>query len=368
MRDPRVDKLAQVLVHHSTSVQEGDLVSIGGDSLAQPLLLAVYEEVLRAGGRPIVNLTLEGAQEALFELANDAQLEFVSPTQQLVIDTFDVTIGIQAPVNSRALTAVDPARQARAARARHPMMSRYMERSATGELRWVGTVFPTQMVAADAEMSLRQYEDLFFAACLCHLDDPVAEWRRAAAETHRLNDWMNDDRTEVRIQGPGTDLTLSVAGRTWIAGDGKHNMPCGEFFTGPVENSANGHVAFQLPTLHGGRSVSGIRFEFKDGKVVDASAEQGEDYLIEMLGSDEGARFLGELGIGTNFGIDVGTRSILLDEKIGGTIHLAIGQSYPETGGSNVSSQHWDMICDLRQGGSITVDGTVLMQDGRFQV
>jgi aminopeptidase len=272
------------------------------------------------------------------------------------------------PANSRALTNVDPARQATVAKARHPLMNTYMQRAATGELRWVGTEFPTQMVAADAEMSLRDYERMFFAACLCDADDPVAAWKAAAAETHRLNDWMMQDRDEVHIQGPGTDLRLSVAGRTWIAGDGKHNMPCGEFFTGPVEDSANGHITFQLPTLHGGRSVSGIRFELRDGKVVDATAEQGEDYLVQMLDSDPGARFLGELGIGSNFGIDRGSRSILLDEKIGGTVHLAVGQSYAETGGTNDSAQHWDMICDLREGGSITVDGELLQQDGRFLV
>ncbi len=367
MRDPRVQKLAEILVNYSTEVHEGDLVNITGGTLAEPLLLAVYEEVLKAGGRPMVNLQLPGAEEAFFELASDAQLDWVSPVQQLTVERADVNISIGAPVNSRALTNVAPDKQARVSRARHPIMTTYMERAAKGELRWVGTVFPTQMVAADAEMSLRQYEDLFFAACLCNEDDPVAAWKAAAAETHRLNDWMQG-REEVHIKGPGTDLKLSIAGRTWVAGDGKHNMPCGEFFTGPVEDSASGHVTFHLPTLHGGRSVSGIRFEFRDGKVVNASAEQGEDYLVQMLDSDEGARFLGELGIGSNFGITRGTRSILLDEKIGGTIHLAIGQSYPETGGTNQSAQHWDMICDLREGGEIVVDGETLQRDGTFVV
>ena len=368
MRDPRVQKLAEILVNYSTEVREGELVAIRGGTLAEPLLLAVFEEVLKAGGRPMVNLTLPGAEEALYEHASDAQLDWVSPMAELTIEQADVSIGISAPENSRALTGVDPAKQARVSRAMHPLMSRYMERSALGELRWVGTVFPTQMVAADAELSLRRYEDLFFAACLCNEEDPIAAWKRASAETHRLNDWMQG-REQIHIKGPGTDISLSIAGRTWIAGDGKHNMPCGEFFTGPVEDSANGHVTFHLPTLHGGRSVSGIRVEFRNGKVVDATAEQGEDYLIQMLDSDDGARFLGELGIGSNFGIDRGTRSILLDEKIGGTIHLAIGQSYPESGGTNESSQHWDMICDLRAGpSSITVDGEVLQRDGRFVV
>jgi aminopeptidase len=209
MRDPRIDRLADVLVNYSTEVREGDTVSISGEQLAQPLLLAVYEEVLRAGGHPVVNVGLDGAVEAFYDLASDRQLDVVSPVQELIYGTFDVTIGIQAPTNSRSLTHVDPEKQARVSRARHPLMTTYMERAASGALRWVGTVFPTEMVAADAEMSLRRYEDLFFAACLCDRDDPVAAWRTAAAETHRLNDWMNDGRSEVRIEGPGTDLTIS---------------------------------------------------------------------------------------------------------------------------------------------------------------
>ena len=367
MRDPRVQKLANVLVNYSTEVQEGDFVLIRGDVLAQPLLLAVYEAVLKAGGRPHVQLALPSAQEAFFELASDAQLEWINPVSKFLFENVDVQIGASAPDNSRSMTEVDPAKHQRVAVATQPLMKTFMERAAKDELRWVGTVFPTQMVAADAETSLRRYEDLYFAACLCTEEDPIAAWKAAAGETQRLTDWI-EGREEVRIEGPGTDITLNIAGRHWIPGDGKKNMPCGEFFTGPVEDSANGHITFHLPTLHGGRSVSGIRFEFKDGKVVDASAEQGEEYLLQMLDSDDGARFLGEIGIGTNFGIDRGTRSILLDEKIGGTVHLAIGQSYPETGGTNVSSQHWDMICDLREGGSITVDGTTLQRDGRFVV
>ena len=172
----------------------------------------------------------------------------------------------------------------------------------------------------------------------------------------------------MRIQGPGTDLTLDTGGRRWIPCVGEHNMPDGEFFTGPIEDSANGEIAFSFPASYGGRTVSGVHFRFEDGKVVDASAEQGEDFLIEMLDTDEGARRLGELGIGTNYGIATGTKEILLDEKIGGTVHLAVGMSYPETGGENSSAVHWDMVCDLREGGSISVDGVELQRDGRFVV
>jgi aminopeptidase len=145
-------------------------------------------------------------------------------------------------------------------------------------------------------------------------------------------------------------------------------MPDGEFFTGPVEDSVNGEISFSFPASYGGRTVSGVKLRFESGKVVDASAEQGEDFLIEMLDTDEGARRLGEIGIGTNYGIATGTQEILLDEKIGGTVHLAVGMSYPETGGTNSSAVHWDMVCDLRQGGAIVVDGVDLQRDGKFQV
>ena len=182
-----------------------------------------------------------------------------------------------------------------------------------------------------------------------------------------MPDWIQG-REEVHVTGPGTDLKLGIEGRNFIAADGKHNMPDGEFFTGPVEDSAEGEVSFHLPATYAGREVAGVRFRFEGGKVVDASAEKGEEFLIEMLDTDEGARRLGELGIGTNYGITDGTGEILLDEKIGGTVHLAVGRSYPDTGGVNESAIHWDMICDLRRGGRIEVDGEPLQEDGRFVV
>jgi aminopeptidase len=216
-------------------------------------------------------------------------------------------------------------------------------------------------------MSLSEYEDFYYAACLADQDDPVAAWAGASDEVRRLADWMGG-REEVHITGPGTDLRLGVAGRTFIAADGHHNMPDGEFFTGPVEDSANGEITFHLPSTYAGNEVSGIWFRFEDGKVVDARADRGEEFLVSVLDTDEGARRLGELGIGTNFAIQQGTKEILLDEKIGGTVHLAVGKSYPETGGKNDSAVHWDMICDLRRGGEIKVDGETLQRDGQFVV
>jgi aminopeptidase len=231
--------------------------------------------------------------------------------------------------------------------------------------RWALTLFPTQALAQESEMSLEEYEEFVFEAMALNEDDPVRFWREKAGEQGRLIERLERAR-EVKIVGPGTDLTLSIEGRRFLNGDGKHNMPCGEVFTGPVEDSANGEIYFGVPSAVAGREVSGVRFRFEEGRVVEASAEKGEEYLKAMLDADDGARYLGELGIGTNFGIPRATRNILFDEKLGGTVHLAIGRSYEKTGGKNDSSVHWDLICDLREGGELRADGEIVQRDGRF--
>jgi aminopeptidase len=367
VRDQRADALARILVHHSTRVAEGDICVIQSSTTAEPLVQAVYEEVLRAGGLPVLQLATEGAAAAFFELASDAQLDWIAPTAQWAAEEADVRIAIMADANPRALSQADPKRQARAQKARKPLMDASMRRSASGEYRWALTLFPTHAYASEAGMPLSRYEDFYYAACLADDADPVTAWQRQSDEVKRLTEWIQG-REEIHITAPGTDLKLNVSGRRFIPCFGEHNMPDGEFFTGPVEDSADGEVAFSFPASYGGREVSGVKFRFKDGKVVDASAERGEAFLLEMLDTDDGARRLGELGIGTNYGIATGTKEILLDEKIGGTVHLAIGMSYPETGGVNDSAVHWDMVCDLRRGGAITVDGVELQRDGSFVV
>jgi aminopeptidase len=367
MRDQRAEALAQILVRYSTRVQEGDVCVIQSTTVAEVLVQAVFEEILRAGGHPIIQMSTTGAQAAFYEHASDAQLDWVSPVTKWAVENADVRIAIMSDVNARELQRADPSKQARAQKARKPLMETSMQRAAEGKHRWALTLFPTEAYASEAGMSLREYEDFFYAACLADDPDPVTAWERQSDDVKRLAEWING-KGEVRIQAPGTDLTLGVEGRTWIPCTGEHNMPDGEFFTGPLEDSVNGEVAFSFPAGYGGREVEGVRFRFEGGKVVDASAARGEDFLIEMLDTDDGARRLGEIGIGTNFGISDGTREILLDEKIGGTVHLAIGMSYPETGGENSSAVHWDMVCDLREGGSLTVDGEELQRDGRFLV
>jgi aminopeptidase len=367
MRDQRAEALAQILVRYSTKVKKGDVCIIQSTTTAELLVQAVYEEVLRAGGLPIVQLQPEGASAAFYDLASDEQLDWIPPTSEWVAENADARIAIMADVNARELSQTDPKKQARVSRARHGLMETSMKRSAAGEYRWALTLFPTHAYASEAGMSLPAYEDFYYAACLALDGDPVTAWQRQSDQVRRLTDWVQG-REEVHIQAEGTDITLGVADRKWIACVGEHNMPDGEFFTGPVEDSVNGEIAFSFPASYGGRTVSGVRMRFEDGKVVDASAEQGEEFLIEMLDTDEGARRLGELGIGTNFGISTATKEILLDEKIGGTVHMAIGMAYPESGGTNSSAVHWDMVCDLRRGGSITVDGEELQREGRFLV
>jgi aminopeptidase len=367
VRDSRADALAQILVRYSTRVGKDDVCVIQSTTPAEVLVQAVYEEVLRAGGLPILQVSTEGAQAAFFDLATDTQLDWVPPTSEWIAENADVRIGIMADVNARELSSTDPKKQARVSKARQGLMESTMRRSAAGEHRWALTLFPTHAYASEAGMSLRDYEDFYYAACLATDGEPVTAWERQSEEVKRLSGWI-EGKEEVRVTAPGTDITLGVAGRTWIPCYGEHNMPDGEFFTGPVEDAVNGEISFSFPASYGGRTVSGVRLRFEDGKVVDATAEDGEDLLVEMLDTDEGARRLGEIGIGTNYGIATGTKEILLDEKIGGTVHLAIGMSYPETGGSNASAVHWDMVCDLRSGGALVVDGVELQRDGQFQV
>jgi aminopeptidase len=367
MRDPRAESLAKILVGYSTQVKAGETVSIEGEVGAEPLLRAVYEEVLKAGAHPILNVALDGLAAIYYAHANDEQLEWVSPLTEWMADNADVRIGIGASANTRELSAVPPERQTRRQIATGKLLARMMDRSAAGEFRWCYTLYPTNAYAAEAEMSLRDYEDFYFGACLATDGDPLTAWERASAETERLAEWI-EGHEEVRVTAPGTDIRLGIAGRKFIPCTGKHNMPDGEFFTGPVEDSVEGEVAFHLPAVIAGREVSGVRLRFESGRVVDASAERGEEFLVQLLDTDDGARRLGELGIGTNYAIDRGTLEVLLDEKIGGTVHMAVGRSYPESGGVNESAVHTDLVCDLRRGGKIEVDGEDLQVDGKFVV
>ncbi|HUT91877.1 MAG TPA: aminopeptidase [Thermoguttaceae bacterium] len=366
MQDPRIDKLAEVLVNYSTAVRPDDLVRLSGPPVARPLLVALYRAVLDAGAHPHAQMVPDECEEIKLAMAGEEQLRYQDPLDLYATERIDVSIRVKGEDNTKSLTGTDPKKQGLLAQARKGHMARFLERAGKGELRWVTTQFPCQAAAQDAQMSLAAYEQFVFTAGKLDSDDPAAAWRKISAEQQRLVDELNETK-EIRFTTPqGTDLTLGVEGRTWVNCDGKANFPDGEVFTGPLENATQGVVCYSFPAVHGGREVDGIRLEFKEGRVVDAAAARGEEFLLAMLDQDGGARTLGEIALGTNYSVRQYTRNTLFDEKIGGTFHAALGAAYPETGGTNQSGLHWDMVCDLREGGEVYVDGRLISRDGRF--
>jgi aminopeptidase len=367
MADPRIAKLADLLVNYSVSVRSGDKVLINGNSMAAPLLREVYTSVLRAGGHPLMLVSLPDMDDVMYRLASEEQLMFLPPPLMLGVETYDASISISGAENTKNLSNVDPAKVVARSQGRRPMLDTFMNRSASGALRWTGTLFPTHAYAQDAEMSLHDYEDFVYRACMPDPDDPIGYWRRFSLWQQKIVEWLRGKK-EIRVCSRDTDLNLCIDQRAFISCDGHHNMPDGEVFTGPVENTVEGHVTFSYPAIYQGREVTGVRLAFEKGKVVNATAEKNEAFLQKILDTDEGARYVGEFAIGTNEGIQQFTREILFDEKIGGTFHMALGAGYPETGSRNKSSIHWDMICDLRDGGEIWVDNVLLYREGRFVI
>jgi len=367
MADPRLIKLAQLLVGYSVKVQPGDWVLVRGHVISEPLVTEVVREVVKAGGNPTVQLSGDGIEEAYLREASEEQLEWVSPVNKLLFNEADVLMNMRETANTRSLTGINPNKERIRAVANRELSETYMRRSAAKELRWVGTQFPCPAYAQEADMSLSEYEDFVYGATFVDTDDPIAEWQKIHDEQQKIIDWLVGKKI-VTVKSPNADLTLSIEDRTFINSDGENNMPSGEIFTGPVEDSANGWVHFTYPAIRSGREVEGVRLAFKDGKVVEASAKKNEEYLLTQLESDEGAKYLGEFAIGTNYGIQQFTKSILFDEKIGGTFHMAVGAGYPETGSKNKSSIHWDFICDLKEDSEIRVDGELLYKNGEFQI
>jgi aminopeptidase len=367
MTDPRTTKLADILVNYSTKVQPGDWVQILTTHTAAPLVNELYKSILAAGGFPAVNFTSDQITETYLAHANEEQLKWSNPVSQMVIEKVDVLLSVGAPENTRSLSGIDPKRQQIQQLARKEWFEVYRERSASGDLRWNITNYPCLALAQEADMSLSDYENFIYKATFADKEDPVKEWKKIHKEQQKKVDWLAGKK-KIEIRGIHADLSMSIEGRSFINSSGDKNMPSGEVFTSPVENSVNGWVEFTYPAIRLGREVNGVRLEFKDGKVVKASAEKNEGYLLEVLDTDEGARYLGELGIGTNFGIDRFTKSILYDEKIGGSFHLALGNGFAQIGGKNESTVHWDLICDAREDTEMLVDGELFYKNGKFQV
>ena len=373
-------RLADVLVGYSTQVKPGDLVAIAAEPEAMPFVEAVTESVLRAGGHPFWLPRSESLTELLLEHGNEEQLKYCSPITQEIVERINVQIGAWCQINTKYLSQVDPKRVALHQQSRRPWFKRFMERASTNDLRWVGTAYPTNASAQDADMSLRQYAKFVYEAGYLHTPDPVAVWKSFNEAQNKVCGFLQGKK-EVCFRVPagegptgrhdGTDLRVNVDGSTWINCSGLNNFPDGEVFAGP--KGVDGHVNYTFPAVYNGREVEGVRLVFKGGRVVEASAKKGEDFLIQMLDQDAGARVLGEIAIGTNYAIKRHSKNILFDEKIGGTFHAAVGAGYPESGSSNESGLHWDMICEMRPntekgwaGGTIEADGQLFHRDGKF--
>ena len=357
MIDP--DAFAVLIAEWCLDVQPGQQVMIETTTLAEEAAVAVHRAVLERDGWPLLRLSPGELEEDFFRHARDLHLDGVAPIELAVAEAADASVRIMAPASTNPLADIDPAAVSRKLRARMPL------REAQARQRWALTLWPTPALAEQAGMPEQEYTDFVERALFLDQPDPVAAWMRLHDQQARLIERLAPAR-EVHIETAGTDLRLNVEGRGWINSDGKRNMPSGEVFTGPHENSANGTIHFDEPSTTRGVDVVGVDLTFKDGEVVSAHAHLGDEHLQAALATDRGARFLGELGIGTNTGIDRATGSTLLDEKMAGTVHLALGRSYPETGGTNESALHWDLICDLRKGGRVRVDGETLIEDGRF--
>lgn len=363
--DPRIDKLAQVMVNYSLKIKKGDLFKIQGPYQAMTLIKAVFQRALAAGAYPFVEIISEDIQELYLKHASDDQLTYVSEMRKLEVNKIDAFLHIWGADNTKFLSNTDPSRQVKAQAGRKEITEVFFRRSSNGEMRWCGTLFPNHAMAQEAEKSLTEFEDFVYAAGYCNSDDPISHWQEVSRKQAKLCERLNKLST-IRVKGTDTDLRLKIAGRKWINCDGSENFPDGEVFTSPLEDSANGTIRYSFPACFGGREVDDVRFTFKDGLLVDFSAAKNIDFLKQMLEMDAGAKRIGEFAIGTNYQIQTFSKNTLFDEKIGGTCHVAVGNSLYEAGGVNKSSLHWDMVCDLRQNGEIYGDDELIYKNGKF--
>jgi aminopeptidase len=360
-------KLARVITEYSQPVHHNDVVMIAASQDTIQLVQALYEAVLRQGGHPYVIGGIPGLNDLKMRIADEHQLTHINPIMDKMLDEIDIYYNIMASSNTKAMSGFPPEKIALMQKANKPIIEKYFARVASGELRWCIMPWPTQADAQEAEMSLLDWTQFIYEACNLHLEDPVAHWKSVRNEQDRLVQYLSD-KSEAHVKGPGIDLKFNFQERLWVNCAGTVNFPDGEIFTGPVEGSVNGFVDFNMRTVYGGREVNGVHFEFKDGEIVDASANKNEEWLMSQLDLDEGARRLGEFAIGTNWEIQHVTGNTLYDEKIGGTIHMAVGRSIPESKGENMSSVHWDMVHDMKDGGEIYIDGELFYRSGEFQV
>jgi aminopeptidase len=365
LSEDRVYKFARILTDYSAHIVPGDRVLLEGTLEALPLVSALYETILERGGHPYPMLEIPEQEELFFKYANEEQLAHLPELKNYAYENFESRIRIHSVTNTRALSEADSQKQAKYGATNAPILATQMQRGAAKEFKWVTTLFPTRAYAMEANMGYLDYADFVFKAVHAEDEDPVGYWQSVKAEQEKIVQRLKGHDV-VRLCGPNVDLTLSIKERTFLNACGEHNMPDGEVFTGPVETSVDGWVKYTYPAVYKGRVVEGVELTFVEGKVIDAKSKTNQDFLLNTLDSDAGARYVGEFAIGTNYEIDRATGNILFDEKIGGSFHMALGAGYPETGSVNKSVIHWDMICDMRQDAEIEVDGEVIYKNGEF--
>ncbi len=374
MEDVRVERMAETIARYSSRVGRGELVCIRGGVAAAPLIRALYQICLKLGAYPYTQVGLPGMDEIFYRHANREQLSFISPVSKFEVGRVDVFINVLSETNTRRLSKVNPKKQTAASVARQPIMKTFMRRSAEYEktrgkkgLRWTLTLFPTEAYAQDAEMSLREYENFVFGACFADKNGSIRRWKNIDKKQKEVIRYLRG-RKVVEIEGPETSLRVGIAKRKWINCSGTHNFPDGEVFTGPEETQIDGKVRYSFPACLSGREVDDVRLTFEKGRVVKATAAKNEAFLRSMIAMDRGAGRVGEFAFGLNYGIHQFTKNILFDEKIGGTIHIALGKGYPESGSRNNSALHWDMVCDLRSEGEVRVDGRTFLKNGKLKI
>ncbi len=363
MVDPRIEKLAKLCAHYSVDVKPKEEVLIRGSASAFPLMKEIFKECLLSDAYPLIMPNLD-VEYIFFKYAKDHQLKFVAPFEKFRVENVDVHITVWCQPNPKVLTNIDPSKIKTHRASRREITEIFSKRAADGKLKWTLLPYPIDAQAQEANMSLEEYEEFVYGSCFVDKKDPIVEWKKISRLQAKICSFLNQVH-QIRVVGEDTDLTFKVEERKWINSDGKRNMPSGEVFTAPIENSANGTIRFTFPGIYSGREVEDVKLTFKKGKVTEAAAAKGETLLQQILKID-GADRIGEAAIGTNYGITKFTKNMLFDEKMGGTIHVALGNSYPETGGLNKSAIHWDILKDMKKGGEIYADDELFYKNGKF--
>jgi aminopeptidase len=361
-----LSKQAKLCVQYCVDVQKGETVLIWGSLKAIPLINEINREVLHAGGHPMTRIDIPGQEFIFYKEAKEHQIKYSNPFDLYYVKNIDITVKIRSISNTRQLSNIDPEKIQLSQLAQVDFWKTFFSRQGTGDLKWIVLPYPTEGMAQEANMSQEEFADLIEKTCLLDKEDPIKEWKSVSLKQQKYCDYL-EKVDKIQVLSHNTDLTLSVKGRHWENCDGRKNLPDGEVFTAPIEKSINGVITYSFPGIYQQREIEGITIRFEKGKVIEATAKKGQDLLHEIL-KIPGAKRVGEFAIGTNYNMKTFVKNMLFDEKIGGTLHMALGNGYPETGSKNRSAIHWDCLCDMREEGKIITDGELIYEKGKFLI